>query len=227
MKAKTLLVSFLAGALVCFSNVTDAQYHSSGGGGGSSGNAFGDGTNIISVGVGFGGGLGSYSIPGYTSSSGIGINASFEHALNEHFGLGLTISYSSSSLSYTQSGIFDSINYNTGQFVQYGTETDKYTISVLGFTVRGYYHFATSAKFDPYVGIGLGYASVSSKFTQTLSPNMPGYSYEEPGISISGAAGGAFVGARYYFSDHIGVWLELQWEGYLANIANLGVAFKL
>lgn len=230
MKAKTLLISFLAGALVCFSNVTDAQYHSSGGGGGSSGNAFDMGTNVISVGVGFGGGLGSYSIPGYTTSSGVGINASFEHALSEHWGLGLTISYSSSSLTYNQSGIYDSIgtgNSNFGQPYSYGSESDKYTLSVLGFTVRGYYHFATSAKFDPYVGIGLGYADVSFKFTQTLSPNMPGYTYEEPGISISGAAGGVFVGARYYVSDHIGIWLELQYDGYVGNIANLGLAFKL
>lgn len=237
MKAKTVVVSFLAGALVCFSNVTQAQYHSNSSSSSSysssssSGNAFDMGTNVISVGVGFGGGLGSYSIPGYTTSSGVGINASFEHALSEHWGLGLTISYSSSSLTYNQSGIYDSGGTgvsNFGQNYTYGSESDKYTLSVLGFTVRGYYHFATSAKFDPYVGIGLGYADVSFKFTQTLSPNMPGYNtYEIPGISISGVAGGAFVGARYYFSDHIGVWLELQYDGYVGNIANLGLAFKL
>lgn len=228
MKAKTLLVSFLAGALVCFSNVTDAQYHSSGGGGGSSGNAFDMGTNVISVGVGFGGGLGSYSLPGWSTSSAVGYNISFEHGITSHIGVGLTITYSSSSMTYNESMPSDSINYNTNQFVQYNTTiSDKYTLSVLAFSARGYYHFATSAKFDPYAGIALGYMSVSSKFTETVTPASAGGVYTAPGLSLGSTAGGAFVGARYYFSDHIGVWLELEWDGYAGNIADLGLAFKL
>lgn len=228
MKTKKLFLCLAAGAFLCFSNASYAQFHSSGGSDGSGGGAFGDGANIITVGLGFGGGLGSYSLPGYSTSSGIGYNISYEHGLSNHWGIGLTISYSSSSLTYNQSTLSDSFNYNTGQVVEYNTTvSDKYTLSVLGFTVRGYYHFATSAKFDPYVGIGLGYMSVSSKFTQTVTPPSAGGDYAAPGIGIGTTAGGAFVGARYYFSDHIGVWLELQWQGYAGNIANLGLAFKL
>jgi len=249
MKAKKVFLSLIAGALLCFSNVSYAQFQershhtsssssskstsssssddeSSSGGG----LAFGPGTNIISVGVGFGGGLGAYSIPGYTTSSGVGFNASFEHALNEHWGIGLTFSYASSSLSSKTVTPYDSFgtgNNNAGQIYSYNsTETDKYTVSILGFTVRGYYHFATSAKFDPYVGIGLGYGKVTSSFTSTITPPIPGYTPVEPGLSISAAMGGVFVGARYYFAGPIGIWAEVQWEGYVANIANVGLVCK-
>jgi len=82
---------------------------------------------------------------------------------------------------------------------------------------KGSYHFKVkSEKFDPYAGVLLGYNIASVKWT--------GDGEQPWSASAGGLMLGVHAGARYWFSDRIGVFGEL---GYGAGILNVGVAFKL
>jgi hypothetical protein len=233
MKTKTLFLSLFAGAFLCSSNASYAQYHSSGGGSGDG--AWAQGTMAINVGVGFiGNGLGNVEGAGYTQSVSPAFELSFERGLNDHFGIGVGISYQSATATDTYTT--QDFNYVTYQIENYST-TDKYTLSLLSFNVRGAYHFSAGAKFDPYIALALGYCTASATESETSTdPNA--VSTSSGGGSITGLEYGVIGGARYFFTDHIGAWLELQYlaasfsvDGYsttinASNVLNLGISFK-
>jgi hypothetical protein len=228
MKTKTLFLTLFAGAFLCFSNLSYAQYHTAGSSSGSSSGGSGDGAwsqgqNVINVGIGFGSTLGSVYGSGYTGSVSPAFEASFEHALSDHWGIGLNIGYQSATATTTGTGYYYTFPYNSYSY------TDEYKFSLLQFVARGAYHFTAGAKFDPYVGLMLGYCTISSSYS-TTDPNGGSAS----AASLTGAEFGLYLGARYWFSDHIGAWLELQYgdasfDGVsinASNIGNLGVSFK-
>jgi hypothetical protein len=237
MKKKTLFLGLVAGALLCFSNASYAQFHSESHSSSSSessgGNAFDEGANIFDVGVGFAGGLSgattlvsglAYPGSSYSASSSPGFRITWDHGKNNHISYGLIFGYQSATFTdgYTESGI-SGFDPNTG-FPIYSTEsyTDKYKLSLITFAARGAYHFGGGAKFDPYIGITIGYATASFSFSST-DPNSIGGSVSGTGIAL-----GAQVGANYYFSDHIGVFGELAFATtYSENIVNLGLSIKL
>lgn len=80
------------------------------------------------------------------------------------------------------------------------------------FAVRGTYHVIFHDKFDPYLGISLGYRGFA--FSSSTSS---GGVYGDFGFS-------AVLGARYFFTKNIGVYTEL---GYMLNVFNLGLSIKL
>jgi hypothetical protein len=235
MKTKTLLLTLTAGALLCFSNASFAQYHSSGSNSssGSGDGAFDEGSNVFDVGVGFAGGVGQYfntiedfsagSGSSYSSSSTPGIRVDWEHGKNEHIGYGLIFQYQSASVSdtYTTETVtgYDAFGdpiYSTT------TATDKYTLTFLTFAVQGAYHFTVNKNFDPYVGLTLGYVDASISYSSTNAGAI-GFSGSATGIAL-----GAHAGARYLFTDHIGAFAEFAYctnEG--ENIVNVGLTFKL
>jgi len=236
MKTKTLFFSLLAGAFLCFSNASYAQYHN---GGGSGDGVWDQGTMALNVGVGFiGSGLGNVVGAGYTSSVSPAFEISFERGLSEHWGIGLGISYQSATSTYTSS--YATYVFNPSTFTETPvtyTTTDKYTLSLLSFNVRGAYHFSAGAKFDPYVALALGYCTASESDNETSNdPNN--VSTSGAGSSITGLEYGVIGGARYLFTDHIGAWIELQYlaasfsyGGYSStinagNVINLGISFK-
>ncbi len=241
MKTKTFFLSLLAGVSLCFSNTLYAQYHHSGGSSGGSGDgAWDEGVNAINLGVGFiGSGIGDVVGSGYSQSVGPAFELSYEHALGEHWGIGVFISYQSATATNsftTQDYVYDPTTFQ--YVIMNYTTTDKYTLSLFNYDARGAYHFSAGPKFDPYVGIILGYCMASASDNETS--NDPNNVNTGGGSSsISGIEYGGYVGARYYFSNHIGVWLELQYshatftyQGYsssinTANILNLGITFKL
>ena len=93
-----------------------------------------------------------------------------------------------------------------------------YKYSTLFVGVRGTYHFTELVpKMDLYGGITLGGEIVTDKGYGDYS----GYEYSTNGSS---ALVELFAGARYYFSDNIGVMSEL---GYGIAWFKLGIAFKL
>lgn len=100
---------------------------------------------------------------------------------------------------------------------RYGEKPDywKFSYTVIG--VRGDYHFYTTDKLDTYGGIILGYDIVSDKW----HGEGDGDSYKASGSEVIFAP---FIGGRYYFGDHIGVFAEL---GYGIAWLNLGLAFNL
>lgn len=113
----------------------------------------------------------------------------------------------------TQSGLQGNY-YNTNTFT-YTTYlySNTYKISFLTFSTRGSYHFSAGTKFDPYAGVDLGYCLLSSPYSTTdIYNGGAGSSTTSAGVEI-----GAFVGARYFFSDHVGIRVELQYSDAASN----------
>lgn len=91
-------------------------------------------------------------------------------------------------MSYSQS-LFNIINVNSLAFTS------------LDVNARVNFHFGNSAEFDPYIGIGLGYNSTSATWSSTDSNSIQ---TKVKGFIPLGAE--FTVGARYYFSQHMGIW---------------------
>jgi hypothetical protein len=136
------------------------------------------------------------------------------------YGSGYTGSFPPISVSY-EHGIADG-RFGIGGYLahtasKWGDSKDywKFSYTVIG--VRGDYHFYTTDKLDTYGGLMLGYDIVTDKW------HGEGEESSWSG-SGSGVAYSLFVGGRYYFNQHIGVFAEL---GYGVAWLNLGVAFHL
>jgi hypothetical protein len=85
------------------------------------------------------------------------------------------------------------------------------------FAVRGNYHFIFHDKFDPYAGVWFG-GRINAGHWKGNGNHPDDW---EP--AKSGVAGGAYVGARWFFNDHIAVYSEM---GYMISVFNVGVTFK-
>jgi hypothetical protein len=174
MKTKILLLS--TGAFLCFNTLSYAQYsngnsssnNNSNSNSGSGDGSFQRGNNIITFGIGFGSGLGKALGSGYTGSVGPGLELSWEHALSSNWGISLVITDQSASESTSSTVpyydyVYDpSTGYNDIYTTVYSeTTTDAYTYDMLTFCARGAYHFTSGPKFDPYIGVMLGYCTIS------------------------------------------------------------------
>ena len=150
-----------------------------------------------------------------------------ESALNIGIGIGHSyggygVSIPPLSVAYDYSLVSNLINGNNGAITlgAYTSMSYRYdgfaagsaSHTVLG--VRGMFHYQFAPKLDTYAGLMLGYHIAS------YSSNINGY----PGISGSGIDLGVLLGARYFFTDHVGMFTEL---GYSVPYWNLGVTFKL
>jgi opacity protein-like surface antigen len=105
----------------------------------------------------------------------------------------------------------------------WGTSYENYDLrwNNFGLGVRVMYHFNFVKNFDVYTGITLGYV------IQTLDA-----SYYDDIATVTGSYDaqsfflfGVNVGARYFFTEYIGAYLEVGWSG--LQFASLGVTFKL
>jgi len=150
--------------------------------------SFDGSTSYLHFGVGFGGGFytGTVTLPP--------ISVSYEKAVTDKISVGGIVGYSSSKYSY------------------FTDEDYKYTYILIG--ARGNYHFATSEKFDPYVGATLGYNIVS------VTAPSGGGDYTAKGSAL---LFGAQLGANYYFSPNLGAFAEL---GYGIGILTIGISAK-
>lgn len=107
-----------------------------------------------------------------------------------------------------------SVEFSMPSYGSGGYGTDVWEYNYLMFGGRGNYHFATSEKFDPYVGATLVYNSVSvSDESSTVTD-----------VSAGGILAGAQIGANYYFSPKFGAWAEV---GYGIGLFNVGITLKL
>jgi opacity protein-like surface antigen len=175
--------------------------------------AFEEGVNTASVGYGFVTLLGSvnntfdsYSDVNYSSTG--PLYAKFEHAISDKVGLGLNFAYAGNQWAYQFNDGYDGTNY---------TETSKRTtFSVLA---RMNFHFGSSDKFDPYAGFGLGYRSANWTI-DTDDPNGgSGVDFKTLvplGMEIT-------VGARYYFMEHLGAYVEV---GAAKSVVQVGLVGK-
>lgn len=86
---------------------------------------------------------------------------------------------------------------------------------------RANYHFGKSAKFDPYMGFGLGIYSFKPYTTTTLN----GVAEKTPfPLLRSPFAYTLDAGARYFFTDKIGAYAEVGFV--TGSYAQLGVVAK-
>ncbi|HNP49816.1 MAG TPA: hypothetical protein PKL85_13320 [Bacteroidia bacterium] len=178
--------------------------------------AFEDGNNNVSIGYGFvtfaGALFNTYEDQNNYNFSITGpIFAKYEHAVSDHIGVGLNFAYAKWKLSYN----YESYDANNNA-VTY-TESDSYsTYSILG---RFNLHFGNLDKFDPFWGVGVGYRSGTWKYES----NDP---YGINDLNISNPIPLGFettIGARYYFTDNIGVYAE---TGIAKAVIQAGLNFK-
>lgn len=107
-----------------------------------------------------------------------------------------------------------------GVYASYSSEEMPVWTSTLKWTyilaaARASYHFDFGVEnLDPYVGVILGYNAASSKWTGSSFPTA----------KAGGVIYGGHAGARYFFSEKIGVFAE---AGYGVGTLNVGLAFKL
>jgi len=177
--------------------------------------AFGKGTNVISIGVGVGGEY-TYYGGGYTSTPNLVLsydNGTFGNVGPGTISLGALFSYKGISNDYTD--FHSGYDYN-----------QNWSYYVLG--VRSAYHLNVPAapRFDPYIGIMLAYYDISYHETSNdpyyNDPGNPHYNYYVDNYN-SYMAFSLYIGARYYLTNRVGLWLEL---GYGYSNAALGVSFK-
>jgi hypothetical protein len=208
MKAEKLIKTISMAGMLCMASVAVAQTSNT--------DAFGQGSNIINAGVGIGGDY-TYISSGYTSTPNIVLsydNGTFGNVGPGTISLGAIFSYKGVSYDYTDPF--------TGYYYD-----QSWTYYILG--VRSAYHwnFTSSSKFDPYAGLMLGYYDVSFKTSSSdpyyNNPGNPHYYYYSNNYN-SYLALSLYIGARYYLSNRVGLWLELGF-GY-TDLA-FGVAFKL
>lgn len=164
--------------------------------------AFPEGSNSISLGYGGVTMLGSISKNFDTYAdvkyTGMGpLYFKYEHAMTDHLGLGVNVAYATNEWNYRYTSTDENGNSNT-----YAETTTRSTYSILA---RLNYHIGTNEKFDPYLGLGLGYRDATWKYDST-DPNGTS------GVEISGLVPLGMeltLGMRYFFTDNIGFYAEL------------------
>jgi opacity protein-like surface antigen len=150
--------------------------------------------------------------------SGIGpIHLRYEYAIADQVGLGISLRYLNTKIEYPVVGP----NYDADGNPTLGDSTYNYTNSMtsIGAMVRANYHFSTGRQLDPYIGLGLGYGTTNFKINLGGDVNGIASTVSSPiPIAIE-----ATIGARYFFSESIGAYLEL---GYSQSVVNGGIAIK-
>lgn len=171
---------------------------------------FGEGDNVLGVGVGIGGGYNVGFGSGISQGPGIGLH--FDHGMGDlgpgTWGLGGYLGYKT-------------VSYKSA--VPYWNYAEDYRWNYVTIGLRGTWHYNEwhgNSQLDTYGGLMLSYRSVSFKNNTVYPPNWVGnrYSWSGGGIGFSG-----LLGARYYFSDNIGAFAE---AGFGVAILQLGLAAR-
>ncbi|MCB0429288.1 MAG: outer membrane beta-barrel protein [Flavobacteriales bacterium] len=122
--------------------------------------------------------------------------AKFEYAVSDKVGVGVNLAYVSASVSYTDTSVFVP---SAGTF--YRQTLKWYNVSALA---RINVHFGSNDKFDPYWGAGLGYRTGKTSYTD----NDPNYDNSSTLKTYIPFGFETTFGARYYFTDNIGIYAE-------------------
>ncbi|MEO6583329.1 MAG: outer membrane beta-barrel protein [Ferruginibacter sp.] len=130
-----------------------------------------------------------------------------------------TIIYEYAFTDKISAGVATGYSRVTGRFntIVNGTEL-KFSETLTNFLLlaRANYHIGKIKNFDPYIGGGLGYYHFS-------------YYNDNPSL-INSKTPGAFgysaqLGMHYYFSDHVGSFLEVGYVG--GSLVQFGISLKL
>lgn len=193
----------ILGTLVCLTINTLAQ-------------SYKQGQVDMNLGVGIGNTFvnrGVYIGPGYSYNSLPTFNASAEYGITNAIGIGGYLGYTSFKYTYAYR------DFNNNGWYDY---TDQYKWSFFIIGIRGAYHFDEFIKIDKldvYGGLMLGYNIASLNYTST----DPYHGTAVYGSAYGGFAWSLFGGARYRFTDNVGVFGEL---GYGISVLNIGLNLK-
>lgn len=158
--------------------------------------AFPKGSNSISFGYGAGTFMGALSRNFDVNEDVVHRNVGpiylkFEHAMDDHIGLGLHVAYATNEWTYNYQ--YDSTSYKG--------RSHRSTYSILA---RFNYHIGSDEKLDPYVGFGLGYRDAK----WTIEDDGP----EDSDVEIRSLFPFGMdmtFGLRYFFSPNIGLYAEV------------------
>jgi len=144
-------------------------------------------------------------------SKGIGpIGARFEYMVADNLGVGVDFNYVGSSLSYDDTV---SVYNSTTSMWETDTYNYKYTRNKIRVSARVNYHFVSTDAVDAYVGFGAGYKHKINKFTSS-DPNAEDL---EGALNLIPVAVRICIGTRFFFTDNIGINLELGLGGPLMS----------
>ncbi len=198
---KVLLVSAI---LLAASASTFAQYEDDA--------AYVQGQSTLSAGYGFGSIWkklfklsATYSEGAYKVSSTGPFSLTYEYGVSEKISAGIAISYSQVKGTNTDANEPD-LNYVE-------------TLTNFSAIARGNYHFGSSEKFDPYIGLGVGYYNFKYKYKDGKE-NTNNSLFAIPGsFGYNGQ-----LGAKYYFTPVFGAFAEI---GYVAGgFGQIGLTAK-
>jgi hypothetical protein len=116
---------------------------------------------------------------------------------------------------------FASQTYSFSQNIYGAAYGYKFTYTNFAIGVRGMYHFNFLKNLDAYAGLVLGYVISSGKAEYTGEWGALGKT--EPS-NLSYFLWGVDVGARYFFTNNIGAYLELGYSG--LQVVSLGLSLK-
>jgi hypothetical protein len=159
--------------------------------------AFENGDNVLSVGLGLGG---AYSGLHYGSTPGISLQ--YEHGNWDIGGPGVI-------------SLGGYLGYKGFRHEEAGY-AEKWNYTIIGLRSAYHYNGIDAKELDVYGGVMLSYNILSYSSSFPASYHYGGYG-SELGFSI-------YLGGRYYFTDNVAAFLEV---GYGISLGTIGVAFKL
>jgi len=140
------------------------------------------------------------------------VGGTFSYMVTDAVGVGLDVNYTNLSISWDDNSVDSS-----GASVNYNYKVGMSTVRIMP---RFDFHFGTSEKFAPYIGLAAGWRN-RTYYTETNDPSFNDSDAEgfNP-IAFRIAAGGSI-----YFTDNIGINLELGLGG--GGLVRGGLVIKL
>jgi hypothetical protein len=183
-------------------------------------NSFGEGTRVLSIGLGFGGGNYYKSGAGFGHSYGRSplFTLGYEYGLPMrvgpgYIGVGPWVSYQNVFSQY------DNLYYNGGKYYY------KHNWNLITVAAKGAYHFdfLNGERFELFAGPIIG-ARINSYSYTSNSPDPEKDYYKLNQKSIDPVAG-LFIGGRWNFSNHTGLFAETG-GGTGLSFATIGIHFR-
>lgn len=142
-------------------------------------------------------------------ATGIGpFGGRFEYMIADNFGFGVDVNYLSNGYSYDdQVSVYDTTTMTWSD----QTYNYSYTKTKLRIMARLNYHFVQTDVVDAYVGFGAGYKHKTNKFS-TTEPGGTESDFES-GLNLLPMSLRVALGARFFFTDFIGINTEMGLGG--------------